>query len=32
MSDEDGFCGVLDRCKDVSLFLLDRAPAWLGEE
>jgi hypothetical protein len=30
--DEDAFCGVLDRCKDVSLFLLDRAPDWLGDE
>ena len=31
VSDEDGLCGVLDRCKDVSLFLLDRAPSWLDE-
>ena len=31
LSAEDGFCEVLDRCKDVSLFLLDHAPAWLRE-
>jgi hypothetical protein len=23
-------CDVLDRCADVSRFLLERAPAWLG--
>jgi hypothetical protein len=31
LSAEDAFCEVLDRCKDVSLFLLDRAPAWLRD-
>ena len=31
LSAEDGFCEVLDRCKDVSLFLLDHAPVWLSE-
>ena len=31
LSDEDGFCAVLDRCKDVSLYLLEQAPSWLGE-
>jgi len=24
-------CDTLDRCRAVSLYLLDRAPAWLGE-
>jgi hypothetical protein len=24
-------CEVFDRCKEISEFLLDRAPAWLGE-
>jgi hypothetical protein len=25
------FCDTLDRCKDVSLFLLENAPRWLAE-
>lgn len=29
---EEAFCGVLDRCKEVSLYLLELAPAWLDEE
>lgn len=24
-------CDVLDRCRDVSLWLVERAPAWLGD-
>jgi len=28
---EEILCETLDRCRAVSLFLLDRAPAWLGE-
>ena len=32
LGNEDAFCGVLDRCKEVSLFLLDLAPDWLGDE
>ena len=28
---EEILCDTLDRCRAVSLFLLDRAPAWLGE-
>jgi len=32
MSDDQPFCGLLDRCKAVSLFLLERAPAWLDED
>ena len=29
---EEILCETLDRCRAVSLFLLDRAPAWLGED
>jgi len=29
---EEMLCDVLDRCKDVSLFLLERAPTWLDED
>lgn len=32
LADEDSFCTVLDRCKDVSLYLLDQAPRWLAED
>jgi hypothetical protein len=32
LADEDSFCAVLDRCKDVSLYLLDQAPRWLAED
>lgn len=28
---QEQVCDVLDRCHDVSTFLLDRAPSWLGE-
>lgn len=28
---QDLLCGVLDRCHEVSAYLLQRAPAWLGE-
>jgi hypothetical protein len=31
-NDDEVFCGTLDRCRDVSLYLLRVAPAWLGEE
>lgn len=27
----ESFCDLFDRCYEVSEFLLDRAPAWLGE-
>jgi hypothetical protein len=29
---EESFCEVLDRCKAVSLYLLELAPAWLGDD
>ena len=29
---QEQLCDVLDRCHDVSMFLLERAPAWLDEE
>ncbi len=25
-------CDVLDRCRDVSLYLVERAPGWLGDD
>jgi len=28
---DDAFCNVLDRCRDVSLDLLERSPSWLDE-
>ncbi len=28
---EEALCETLDRCLAVSRYLLDRAPAWLGE-
>ena len=28
---QEQLCDVLDRCLDVSRFLLDRAPVWLDE-
>ena len=31
MNVDDAIATALDRCKHVSLYLLDRAPAWLGE-
>ncbi len=30
LNDDEMLCDVLDRCRDVSLFLLERAPGWLG--
>ena len=32
VGDEEAFCSTLVKCKDVSLFLLERADAWLGED
>jgi len=31
LGEETPFCETLDRCKEVSLFLLDHAPGWLAE-
>ena len=31
-SGQEQLCDVLDRCADVSHHLLDRAPAWLGDD
>ncbi len=28
---QESMCDVLDRCREVSEFILDRAPHWLGE-
>ena len=30
--EQELLCDTLDRCLAVSRYLLDRAPAWLGEE
>jgi len=30
-SADEPLCATLDRCKDVSLFLLEHAPSWLDE-
>jgi hypothetical protein len=32
LGQEDAFCEVLDRCRDVSLALLEMAPAWLESD
>ncbi len=32
VGDEEAFCSTLVKCKDVSLFLLERADDWLGED
>lgn len=32
LTSEDQVCDLLTRCKDISLFLLERAPKWLGTE
>lgn len=32
LGNEDAFCNVLVRCKDVSLYLLDRATTWLDDD
>lgn len=29
---EDQVCDLLTRCKDISMFLVERAPSWLGTE
>ena len=29
---EEQLCDVLDRCRDVSLYLVERAPRWLGDD
>ena len=29
---EDQFCDHLDRCNDISLYLLEHAPAWLDQD
>ena len=29
---DEALCAVLDRCKEVSLDLLERVPAWLGDD
>jgi len=31
MNVDDSIEAALDRCKHVSLYLLERAPAWLGD-
>jgi hypothetical protein len=31
-SGQEQLCDILDRCAEVSHHLLDRAPAWLGED
>ena len=31
-SGQEQLCDILDRCAEVSHHLLDRAPAWLGDD
>ena len=31
LANDKAFCDTLDRCRDISLFLLDRADQWLGD-
>lgn len=31
-SNEEELCEILDTCRDISLYLVERAPRWLGEE
>ena len=31
-NDDEAFCDTLDRCRDVSMFLLERSPDWLGDD
>jgi len=31
LANDKAFCDTLDRCRDISLFLLDRADQWLDE-
>ena len=28
---DEGLCGMLDKCREVSLDLLERAPSWLED-
>ncbi len=32
LAEDKAFCDTLDRCREASLFLLDRAGKWLGED
>ena len=32
LGDDKAFCDTLDRCREVSLFLLERADEWLGDD
>ena len=32
LADDKVFCDTLDKCRDVSLFLLDCAGRWLGDD
>jgi hypothetical protein len=32
LGDEEAFCATLVRCKDISLFLLDKAETWLDDD
>ena len=32
LANDKPFCDTLDRCRDISLFLLERADLWLGED
>jgi hypothetical protein len=32
VNDDSAFCRILEKCSDVSLFLLERAPVWVGGE
>jgi hypothetical protein len=32
LANDKAFCDTLDKCRDVSLFLLERADDWLGDE
>ena len=32
LANDKAFCDTLDRCRDISLFLLERADQWLGED
>lgn len=32
LANDKAFCDTLDRCRDVSLYLLDRADEWLGDD
>jgi hypothetical protein len=31
VNDDSAFCRILEKCGDVSLFLLERAPVWVGD-